>query len=204
MAIRTIADPRRPDPEAVAQAVRTLLNGELVVVPTETVYGVAADPRVPGAVERIYRAKQRPPGKEIAFLIDRDGWRSTPAIADHPAARRLAERFWPGPLTLVVAEGDAWTGYRVPAHEVTLAVLRGLGHRIAATSANRSGRPDPRTAQEAAAELGDQVALILDAGPAPGGVASTVVRVRQHDLEVLRPGALSVAQITRAAGIPVR
>lgn len=197
---RTV-DPAHPDPEAVAETVRALRNGDLVILPTETVYGLAADARVPGAVEKIYRAKQRPPEKEIALLISRDAWENVPALAGNALARRLGQAFWPGPLTLVVPEDDAWMGYRVPDHPAIEAVLRAVARPLTVSSANLSGRPSPRTADDAARDLADHVAVILDAGPAPGGVPSTVVRVHPDHVEILRPGALTEDQITRAAGL---
>ncbi len=194
-------DPAHPDPEAIEQAVRALERGELVVVPTETVYGLAADPERAGALDRIYAAKGRPEDKPIPRLaadvrqVEREG------AELEPAARRLAERFWPGPLTLVVPARSGPVGFRVPNHAVTRALLRRMGRVLAVTSANRSGERPARTAQEAAAALGDAVALVLDAGPSPGGVPSTVVSVAGGRVEILREGAIARAEIAKVAGL---
>lgn len=184
--------PDAPAPEAIRRAVERLRAGEPVVIPTETVYGVACDPRVPGAEDRLFAVKQRPREKRLPWLIpdlkaaERAGARWT------PAARALAERCWPGPLTLVLEMADGRAiGFRVPAHPTALALLRAYGAPLATTSANRSGEPPARDAQAAAQALGNAVALILDAGPAPGGVPSTVVRMRDDRVEILREGALS-------------
>jgi L-threonylcarbamoyladenylate synthase len=162
-----------------------------VVLPTDTVYGVAADPAVPGAEERLRMAKGRDAGKPIPLLaagVD-DVLARTGAI--DPLARRLAGAFWPGPLTMVLPVGEGSEGFRVPDHALTLAVLRAAGGCLRVTSANRSGEPDARSADAAVAALGASVALVLDGGPVPGGIPSTVVRVSDGALTVLREGALS-------------
>ncbi len=183
-------DPRRPARQAVERAVRALRQGELVVLPTDTVYGVAADPAVPGALDRIYEAKGRDRGKPVPFLVTDAtevaragavmGWR----------ARRLARRYWPGPLTLVLQTGAVFEGFRVPSHPVTLAVLRAAGGILRVTSANQSGQPAACNAPAAAAALAGHVSVVLDAGPAPLGAESTVVRETGEDLRILRQGAL--------------
>ncbi len=186
MATRHRLDPRNPDPAILADAIACLKRGELVVIPTETVYGLAADPEVPGALDRIYQAKQRPESKEITLLVSDEDWPNLPGLANNAVAQRLGRRFWPGPLTLVVDS----EGYRVPDHPVALALLRALGRPLAVTSANISGAPPAATADAAAEDLGDAVALILDAGPAPGGVPSTVGRITPDGLECIREGAI--------------
>lgn len=178
-----------------------LRAGELVCLPTETVYGVAALPE-PGPLGRLLEAKGRPEAKGITLLID------TLAVAERlcaipPTARRLAELHWPGPLTLVLplrpesdppdllTGGRRTLGFRVPDHPVPRALARVCGP-LALTSANRSGERDPRSAAEATAALGSHLALVLDDGPSPGGVPSTVVAVdAQGGIEILRAGALS-------------
>lgn len=193
-------DPRDPDRAAVARAAELLARGGLVVLPTETVYGIAADPRRPGAVDRIYRVKGRPESKEIPLLAaDVEQVRGAGAALDGPASR-LAERFWPGALTLVVRTPDGFKGFRVPDCEVTRAVIRRAGAILAVTSANRSGEPPAVTARDAQRALGDGVDLYLDAGPAPGAVPSTVVRVDGGKIEILRAGAIPEADIRSAAG----
>jgi len=172
-----------------------LHNGELLVLPTETVYGVAADPNARGALDALYRAKHRPQERAIAILVEgveaarRDGARFN-AISE-----RLAANYWPGPLTLVLGAKEGERGYRVPDHPVPLALLRAWGGPLAVSSANRSGYPPAQTADEAEEALGECVALVLDAGPVSGGVASTVVRVREETCEILREGAIPAAII---------
>lgn len=195
MADRRRVDPRDPDPEAIRRAVVLLRNGSLVVVPTETVYGVAADPAAEDAVGAIYRAKGRPADKAIAYLVDGIETARRDGAHFSPRAARLASRFWPGPLTLVVPARGEERGYRVPDHPVTLALLRSRGGPLAVSSANRSGEPPARTAAEAEHALGPSVAMVLDAGPVTAGIPSTVVRVRRDALEMLREGAIPAGDI---------
>jgi len=192
-------DPRRPDARALAEAVAALRRGELVVVPTETVYGLAADARAPGALDKIYEAKGRPKDKALAFFAtDVDEIRKSGAAVSG-AAERLARAFWPGPLTLVLPKNDGFEGFRVPDHEVALELLRKAGTVLAVTSANRSGLPPALNASDAAYALGSSVALVLDAGPSDGGVPSTVVKVTGDDVEILREGAISRDEIFTTA-----
>lgn len=192
---RLQVDPRNPDPGAIAAAIRALQSGALIILPTDTVYGVAADPRVAGALEKIYSAKQRERGKPVPLLAAslNDVIRAGAVI--NPLARRLAQSFWPGPLTIVLPQGDASEGYRVPAHAVTLAVLRAAGGLLRVTSANVSGAREALTADEAIAALGPHCALALDAGPAKGGVPSTVVRTTGGRIEIIRAGAIGEAAL---------
>jgi L-threonylcarbamoyladenylate synthase len=188
-------DARRPDPALLAEAVAALRRGELVIVPTETVYGLAADDRNPAALEKLFEAKGRPKDKPIALLaagtdeLERHGAKLT------PAARRLAEKFWPGPLTLVLDSPAGWLGFRVPDHPVMLALLRAWGGVLAVTSANRSGEPPATIANVALAALEPFVVLALDAGTAAGGVPSTVVKVDGDRVEILREGAIAANTI---------
>lgn len=193
-------DAGRPDPGAIAQAVAALRRGDLVVVPTETVYGVAADPRVPGALAKLRGAKGRPADKPIARLVPDLASARAEGAALGVAAERLARRFWPGPLTLVARSPGGAVGYRVPDHAVTLLVLRAAGAALAVTSANLSGEAPAVTASQAVASLGEHVALVLDAGPSPGGVPSTVVRADGERVEILREGAIGRERILAVAG----
>ena len=178
-----------------------LARGELVVIPTETVYGLAADPRAPGAVEKIYGAKERPETKPIAFLAaDLEQVRARGAVLE-PAAVRLVRRFWPGPMTLVLKTPAGFVGFRVPDYQLTLSLLWKAGSALAVTSANRSGEPAALTAAEAADALGERVALVLDAGPSPGGVPSTVAKVDGDKVDVLRESAIRRDEILRVAGV---
>ena len=180
------------DEQAVADAIDALARGELVVIPTETVYGLVADPRVPGAVDRIYGAKLRDKGKPLQLLvsgvdvIDRMGFDLS------AVERRLADRFWPGALTLIVEANGRSEGFRVPDSAIVLSLVARVGGALRATSANLSGEAPALTAQEAYGCLGDAVSVILDSGPVECGVASTVVRVCDgNKIEVLREGAIS-------------
>jgi L-threonylcarbamoyladenylate synthase len=190
-------DAQRPDPASVAQAVAALRRGELIILPTDTVYGVAADPRLAGAEEKIYRAKARDPRKPIPLLVACMADAESLGAVVSPTARRLAAQFWPGPLTLVLRTGSVFEGYRVPALPVTLAVIRGAGSALRVTSANRSGESDACTATQALAALGDAARLALDAGPSPIGAPSTVVKIEGERWSILREGAIAAPAIRR-------
>ena len=199
---------------ARAEAVDLLRAGLIVAVPTDTVYGIAADLALPDAIERLFAAKRRPPEKAVAVLLADMDQAATLGILG-PAARVLGERFWPGGLTLVLpvrpgavlprvlAAGAPTIGVRVPDHDAPRALARALGP-LPTTSANVSGEPDARDAQEIAARLGDAVALVIDGGPIHGGPASTVVDCT-GDLPVIRrEGAIPAEQIVgtlEAAGL---
>ena len=203
--------PERPGvvpatPENIRRAAELLKRGELVVVPTETVYGVAARADSPEAVAKLYAAKGRDESKRIAFFAEGlAAVRAAGARVDE-AAEQLAAAFWPGPLTLVLQNAaGGWDGYRVPDHATALAWLRELGNVVpAVSSANRSGQPAARTAQEAWDALAPHVALALDAGPVQTGAASTVAKVAGGVVEVLRTGPIGRAALERAAKCPVR
>jgi L-threonylcarbamoyladenylate synthase len=174
-----------------------------VVAPTDTVYGLAADPAVPGAEARLRAAKGRPARKPFPLLAASRKQVEASGAKLGPAEQALARRFWPGPLTLVLRTGRRSEGFRVPAHPVMLALLRALGRPLRVTSANRSGRPAPRTLTEALADLAGSVDLGLEDGPAPLGVPSTVARIeRGRQVRVLRPGALVLADLNAALARP--
>jgi len=187
----------RPGQEAAAirTAAALLRGGRLVVVPTDTVYGVAADPRAPGAEQRLAAAKARDPAKPVALLApDLDSVRAGGARLT-AADERLAAAFWPGPLTLVLPTPGGPEGFRVPDHRIMLALLREVGGLLRVSSANLSGEPPALTAAEAARALGAAVAVVLDAGPAPGGAPSTVVKTEEGAVRILRAGAIPAARI---------
>ena len=180
------------DGAAVATAVTALARGELIVMPTETVYGLVADPRVPGSVERIYAAKQRDRGKPLQMLVSDVDVIAAMGFTLGAVERRLAEHFWPGALTLIVTSGERSEGFRVPDLAVAREVIEQAGGALRATSANTSGEPPALTAEDAVACLGDAVAVVLDGGPVIGGVASTVARVNeQGEIDILREGGIS-------------
>lgn len=194
------------DPAAIRRAADLLRAGELVIVPTETVYGVAARADSPAALAKLCAAKGRDEAKRIAFFAaNLAAARAAGAQADE-IAERLAAAFWPGPLTLVLpAAAGEWIGFRCPDHSVALAWLRALDGIVpAVTSANRSGAPAAKTAAEAWDALAPHVALALDAGPVAVGAASTVVKVAGGAVDILRPGPIDRAALERAARCPVR
>jgi L-threonylcarbamoyladenylate synthase len=204
---------RPADALAIADASARLQAGDIVAIPTETVYGLAADASNIGAVAKIYAAKGRPDFNPlIVHVPDRD---SAEAIAQLDAmASRLADAFWPGPLTLVlplktgakvagaVTAGLPTIAIRCPAHPVMRAVMLASGLNVAAPSANRSGGISPTRAVHVANSLGDAVPLILDAGPCRAGLESTIIAVRAHGWQILRPGPVTEADIQATIGIP--
>ena len=182
-------------PDAIPMAFRTLDGSGLVVMPTDTV-----------------AAKGRPQDKPIVVMLADSG--AAMRLVDFPqAAQKLAEAFWPGPLTLVlpwpeksgitnaVTAGLSTIGLRVPDHPAALAILRAFGRPLAVTSANPSGAESAVEAWEVEAELGRQVDLVLDDGAAPIGVESTILEVTHDGLKLLRPGALGLEEIAEALGI---
>ena len=206
-------------PDDLQRAVALLLAGDLVALPTETVYGLGADAANPEAVAKIYAAKGRPANHPLIVHL---------AAAEHlpqwardipQAARDLAAAFWPGPLTLIlkkqdwvplaVTGGQDTVGLRVPAHPVALALLGAFASArasapagIAAPSANRFGRVSPTTAAHVREELGDKVSLILDGGPCEVGIESTIVDFSRGAPQILRPGAITAEDIARVTGTP--
>ena len=203
-------------PAALAAAAQALRDGTLVAFPTETVYGLGADARNPDALRRLFAAKGRPAEHPvIVHIASRDAamrWaRALPAYAG-----MLADAFWPGPLTLIlpradgvpdqVTGGQASVGLRVPAHPVAQALLMAFaelgGDGIAAPSANRFGRISATTAQHVSDDFGNDVALIVDGGPCDHGLESTIVDCTHAVPALLRPGAISIAELTRVLGAP--
>ncbi len=171
--------------------------GRLVVIPTETVYGLACDEEAEGAVEKLFAAKNRPVEKQVARLAA-----GVEQIRAHGGqlderAEKLAAAFWPGPLTLVLPSPEGFTGYRVPDHPAALALLREFGRPLIATSANLSGQADPHTAAEAVEYLGNSVDMVLDAGRCELQLASTVVKMNPDGWEILREGMLKHVDIQR-------
>jgi L-threonylcarbamoyladenylate synthase len=187
------------------EAAALLRRGELVAFPTDTVYGVGAIAWDAVAVGKLYVAKLRSLDKAIPILLADPADVMLVAADLSPSALRIAERFWPGPLTLVVPKaarvpaevtaGGETVAVRVPDHSLARALIRAAGAPLATTSANLSGQPSPATADEVAAQLGKRVALILDGGRCPGGVPSTVLDVTGRAPRILRPGPISLEQI---------
>jgi len=195
-------------PDAIQQALEVLQAGGLVAFPTDTVYGVGALAFDGKAVESIYKAKDRPIEMAIPILIGDTADINKVASEVPLMAKKLAERFWPGPLTIVVPKhlslpdsisATNTVGIRVPDHIVARSVLRAAGP-IAVTSANLSGQPSPSTAGEVFAQLSGRIALIVDGGKTPGGVPSTLVDCTGSQPIVVRQGPISLNQILAAVG----
>ncbi len=194
------------DPQAIERARSALSKGELVAIPTDTVYGLAANVWDGRAVSQLYAVKGRDEIKAVPVLLA--GWHSIQEVADETSdrVRRLADRFWPGPLTLVVrrlstvptevSSGDS-IGVRVPNHPFALKLLAAAGP-LAVTSANLSGRPSTRTAQAVLEELAGRIALVIDGGETPGGVPSTVLDCTVNPPKLLREGPISLREILEA------
>lgn len=183
-------------PGAIQEAAAALAKGELVAFPTDTVYGLASGH---DHVRKLFVAKQRPPERRIPVLLaDVNNLESSAIVT--PVARKLAERFWPGPLTLVLtAPGRGTVAFRVPDHAVARQLIAASGGGLPVTSANRSGGAECRTAQEVLAQLEGRIALVLDGGRTPGGVASTVVDCTGERAVILREGPIPAAAVLEAA-----
>jgi L-threonylcarbamoyladenylate synthase len=188
-----------------------LRSGQIVAIPTETVYGLAADASNADAVAKIYAAKGRPDFNPLIVHV------ADPSAAENlaefsPMAHQLAQAFWPGPLTLVlplrtdadiagaVTAGLPTIALRCPAHPVMQALLKKTGLNIAAPSANKSGGISPTRAEHVLAGLGGAVPMILDGGPCSAGLESTIVAVRDNGWQILRPGPVTAAEIERVLG----
>jgi L-threonylcarbamoyladenylate synthase len=197
------------DPGTLAQALAVLDKGGLVAFPTDTVYGVGALAFNGMAVGSIYTAKDRPVEKAIPVLIGETADLAKVTLEVPGVAVRLAARFWPGPLTLVVprhpdlpetVSASPTVGVRVPDHSVARALLLAAGP-MAVTSANLSGQPSPSSAQEVFAQLGGRIALIIDGGKTPGGVPSTVVDCSEPEPLILRAGPILEDEIRAVLGL---
>ena len=199
-----------PSAAAIAEAAALLRAGELVGMPTETVYGLAADALNPEAVNKIFAAKGRPADHPLIVHLPSAEHLPQWAAAIPKDVIALARAFWPGPLTLIlkrtpevpdeVTGGQDTVGVRVPSHPVALALLRAFDGGLAAPSANRFGRISPTTAAHVHEELGERVALILDGGACEVGIESTILDFSRDAPEILRPGAISPEDIARVIG----
>jgi len=193
-------------PSALDHAIDVLNCNGLVAFPTDTVYGLAAPAFNQASIERLYVVKGRNHTKAIALLISKIEQLDQIAVDISPNARRLAGRFWPGPLTLVlkrhpslpkILAPEPTIGVRIPDHPDALKLMNLTGP-LAVTSANLSGQQPACTAKEVFEQLKGRVHLILDGGPAPCGVPSTVVECSQSDLTILREGPLSLTELLQA------
>lgn len=195
------------------RAAEVLKRGALVGFPTETVYGLGADASSREAVARLYAAKRRPPDHPVIvhFADAKSAFAWARQVPED--ARKLAQRFWPGPLTLIlrrspqagdfVTGGQDTVGLRVPSHPVAQALLKAFGGGVAAPSANPFGRLSPTTAAHVRQDLGNAVELVLDGGPSEVGIESTIVDLSGEEAVLLRPGAISRRELEQVLGRPV-
>lgn len=175
----------------MAEAAAVLRQGKLILMPTDTVYGLAALASIPEAVALLSRIKGRPDGKPISLLAADQADIEKSGAVFGKTARLLARKFWPGPLTLVLRVGNGWEGFRIPDHPIALAIIKAAGGLLRATSANPSGQAPALDAADALQKLRVGISLAIDAGPAPGGIPSTVVKIEDNKAIVLRAGAIS-------------
>ena len=210
-------EPIQPTDDSIHRAALALKAGELVVLPTETVYGLAADASQAQAVQAIYSLKGRPPGHPLIVHVANTGLAQRWSVFDD-RAHALADAFWPGPLTLILPrqpDAPAWAcggqssiGLRCPSHPVAQAVLQAFARidalgGVAAPSANRFGRVSPTRAQHVIDDLGEQTPLLLDGGPCEVGVESTIVDLTGTQARLLRPGRIRREAIEAVLGEPL-
>lgn len=203
-------DPQCPDPGVIREAADAIRRGELVVFPTETVYGLAADALDEAAVQRVYDAKGRAETHALPVQIASVDQLSRVTSFVPEAAIALAGKFWPGPLTLVMPKSDSIPdavtgggpkiGVRIPDHPIALALLEELGSPIVATSANMHGRPPATGVGCAMRGFGNMLSVVLDGGKCAIGVPSTVIDVSVVPPKVLRHGAISADEIRKVVG----
>lgn len=207
--IWTLKHDVRPDDPQMGLAARLLRDGETVAFPTETVYGLGADARSDEAVAKIFEAKGRPSDNPLIVHIADKSQVEELAARLQPMEERLMDRFWPGPLTLVlplkeqsvsrlVTAGLSTLAIRMPDHPLALTLIRASGCPLAAPSANRSGRPSPTTAAHVAEDLAGRIGGIVDGGPTGVGLESTVIEVRDRVIHLLRPGGVTIEQLREA------
>ena len=206
---RVFVNPDAPHRDAVQEAATRIRGGGVVALPTDTLYGLAVDPFRRDAVARVFEVKGRPADRALPLMAF-DVAQVTASIGPlHAIAVRLADKFWPGPLTLLVAAprglgadvtgGTGRIGVRVPAHAVARAVCRAVGSPITATSANVSGEPPTSDPDDVERTLGARIDLLLDGGPTRGGLPSTIVDVTTAEPRLVRAGAIPWDEIQECA-----
>ena len=196
--------------EIAAAAVQALSEGKLVALPTDTVYGIAVNASSQPAVRRLFQIKQRIPDNPLPVLIADPEQVNTAARQIPARAHHLAERFWPGPLTIIlhkspaisdlVTAGQPTVGLRVPDHELTRAILRQADFAVAVTSANLSGQPEAVSPRQVLTTFGDLLDLLIDDGRCPGGIPSTVLDLTVSPPQILREGPISKHQLEQITG----
>ncbi len=194
--------PDNPDQTVIHRAAQAIQRGELVAFPTETVYGLAADAFNENAVERVFEVKGRPKNNPLPVQVASVQDVFSLAIDVPASALRLMEKFWPGPLTLVlrasphvselITAGTGKIGIRIPDHPVALALIRSAGTPIVAPSANKSGEPPPTTAEQVLAYFDGKIEIVLDAGPTEIKVSSTVIDITEKPPRILREGSITL------------
>jgi L-threonylcarbamoyladenylate synthase len=194
----------------IEAAVEALRAGDLVVFPTETVYGLGANASNPVAVRKIFEFKGRPPDHPVIVHLDDPRYLHRWVAEVPPVAGQLADKFWPGPLTLILPKADNVNdivtggqdsiGIRVPSHPMAQQLLNAFGGGIAAPSANRYGRLSPTKPEHVRDELGDAVRVILDGGDSPIGLESTIVSCLDNQARLLRPGSITRSQLEQVVG----
>jgi len=188
-----------PEPEKIAEAARVVRQGGLVVFPTETVYGIAADSNNPQAMDRLRAVKKRTDGKLFSILIAQRGIIDNYSSYTHPNLYKVIDKYWPGPLTVIVPskhEGET-LGIRMPDHTVALRLVEESGCTIAAPSANLEGKKPPTNCQEALADLDGQVELAIDSGPVDFGISSTILDFTLTHPTVIREGVITQPDVDR-------
>ncbi len=194
MNLQRVTDANRA--EVIAEASGILLRGGVVILPTDTVYGIACHPDFPEALKRIYRIKSRDAGKPVAFLADSPEAPVLHGAHLSAAARAFAARFWPGALTIVADCGETTEGFRVPDRDLTREIIAACGGLLRVTSANPSGEPAAATVDDRSVQvIADLCDLVVDDGPAYSGVASTVVRDAADGWRILREGGVTSAML---------
>jgi len=189
-------DPVMPQEEAIRQAAKVLKNGGLVIIPTETVYGIAADAQDKKALDKLYKIKNRPKDKPFSILIARDSQARELAIDIPPAAYKLMHRFWPGALTVILKSPSAGkVGLRMPDHPVALAIVAESGLALACPSANISDQPAPVNFEQALESMDGRVDLAIDAGASKVGSESTIVDLTVEPAQIARSGAIKDEEI---------
>jgi L-threonylcarbamoyladenylate synthase len=207
--IRVVVNRTEPEPLLLDRAAAVILAGGLVALPTDTLYGLAADPFNAAAVRRVFLVKGRTLARALPLVAADVAQINSQLGPLSPIALALARRFWPGPLTLLVPAsgvlaadvtgGTGRVGVRVPAHAVARGLCRACGSVLTATSANLSGRPPSNDPDDVARSLGSALDILLDAGPAPGGPSSTIVDVTGVELQLVRAGAIPWEEVRTCA-----
>ena len=186
-------------------AIACLTRGGVLAIPTDTLYGLAADAFNPDAIERVFSIKERPEGMALPVLLSGAEQLEQVAASVPPEAIRLAESYWPGPLTLIVGRsevlperltaGQSTVAVRVPDHPVPRALAKRLGRPVTGTSANISGAVDPQSIEELRRQVGARVDLLIEEGPTPAGTASTIVDLSEEEPRLIREGAIPFGEI---------